>query len=113
MQNYISTNESYDLLVQYNDIKQRLDQIEDNLKQINSKFDPKGEDKSENIVHKFSHKSLIDNGFMHNKNFGLISNAERSHFSNFLKSPIMIIALIAWIFGLLTAIFSRKFVSLF
>ena len=105
---YISTNESYDLLVQYNDIKQRLDQIEDNLKQINCKFDPKGEDESEDIVHRVSHKSSIDNRFMHSK----VSN-ERSHFSNFLKSPFMIIALIAWIFGLLTAIFSRKFVSLF
>ena len=33
------TNESYDLLVQYNDIKQRLDHIEDNLTKINHKID--------------------------------------------------------------------------
>jgi hypothetical protein len=119
----IAPNESYDLFVQYNDIKQRLDHIEDNLNKINKKIDTNLSlitNRIESIEQKQSttnthstnikyNQSLYD--YLNNRNSNTTNNnnnKSNAHLSQLLTRNHLLIALLAWLFGLISVIISQK-----
>ena len=100
-QSQISNNEeaSYDFLVHFNDVKHRLENIEDSLKRLTNKMDETP------IKSQYLGKSMI--------NDGLTRKYEWFNYLNMLNSPTIIIFLIAWIFGLFTAFCSKRLFSTF
>ncbi len=125
----IAPNESYDLFVQYNDIKQRLEHIEDNLNKINKKIDTNLSlitNRIESIEQKQSttttntnthstnikyNQSLYD--YLNNRNSNTTNNnnnnnKSNAHLSQLLTRNHLLIALLAWLFGLISVIISQK-----
>jgi hypothetical protein len=100
---------SYDFLVHFNEIKERLDKIEVKLNCLNKRADDHEGDTSKYNNAKFNlHKESVSSPYAslrHNN-----SASKISHF-NILKSPAIIVFLLAWIFGLGFAIFSKRIFS--
>lgn len=109
------SNESYDLIVQYNDIKQRLESIEDYLKQMNKRKDTE---------HTFMQLAKINRNLINNHNNNTTNNSNTSNyfFNNFLfnlfsssnsrnlKSMTFVLFL-AWLVGIISAIVSFRFIN--
>jgi hypothetical protein len=112
-----SSNENLNLLIQYNEIKQRLDIIENSLKNINNKFDCNTNKEESKLMNQQNEKKslyLLDNSVNENnkKSLKLINNdlnkkQELTSCNSYLTFNNLAIALFAWLIGLMSAIFSK------
>jgi hypothetical protein len=91
-----SDESSYNLLVQYNDIKDRLHKIEDNLKHLNEKFESTN---SKNDINFHNQNSI-----KHFLNDHQINSSKNNNNDDSLKFIIMV-AVFAWFIGILSATF--------
>jgi hypothetical protein len=114
--NLIASNESFDLLVQYNEIKHRLDTIESYVKQIHTKKDDcasngsdlvNGRHQSTNNANLYT--SILTNGYslLGRQHQHLTNNDDGS------RRAFVTLLFIAWLIGLLSAISLSKFHSFF
>ena len=108
------TNESYDLLVQYNDIKQRLDHIEDNLTKINHKIDSNQATSSQIMKLNTETDSLLRSKALNKTvndyiNKTMFASRNQRYLSQIITKTNLFIALLAWFVGLFSAILSQKF----
>ena len=104
------TNEetSFDILIHFSDIKQRLDKIEDNLKHLDKKLDAQSIVKtSMNRLNRESFTTENDLFLKQFKSFSCVSIWAKS----ILNSPGLLIFLIAWVLGLITSLVSKKIFS--
>lgn len=115
----IVTNESYDLLVQYNDIKQRLDHIEDNLSKLGKKIDSSMQITSTNQTNQLQHQqhnvrqTQLNEGFFSKKEIQVNESFKKQHLTKnsqtnelFTKTNLFV-ALLAWLIGLISAVLSQ------
>ena len=94
----------YDFLIHFNDIIERLDKIEVKLNFLTKKTHDDVDQSKHPITNLNTHKEIG----LHKP---LKQNASKISTFNMLKSPAIIIFLLAWIFGLATAIYSKRFFS--
>lgn len=103
----IATNESYDLLVQYNDIKQRLDLIEDNLSKLNKKFDSNIQTSSHLNVRQLE-SSVKKSEIQVNESFKKHVLTKNTFKNELFNKTNLFVALLAWIIGLISAVLSQN-----
>ena len=87
---------SFDILMQYTDIKQRLNGIEDNLQKITSLISSSDENKS---IEPTRNDKFIDLS---------LSRSKVDNLRSFFTSTNLLVAVIAWIIGLISAVVSSK-----
>lgn len=108
--NFAATNESsFDILMQYTEIKQRLTVIEDTLKTITNHFGDNDKTQSQAMQPKALNANNKPNNSGTNESvFSLIANKtnSRTDLGSLLTSTNVLVALGAWLIGLLSALFS-------
>lgn len=120
---FLAPNESYDLLVQYNYIKQRLDLIENNLKNISETINFSGHI-AERGINEIKLKSnlstsslsscLLDSNSNRNNNyknqFNFKNLIEKSNLSIILNTKNIFVLIIAWLIGIVTAFLYQRLI---
>lgn len=103
---YLASNEtSIDVIMHYTEVKNRLKVIEDNLLKLTNNF-------NESPSHK-RHGSMIEHKKAQNNTHSLrnesVTSASITNINKYFSSKDYLIIFFAWLLGILSAIFSKKF----
>lgn len=108
---HLATNEnSLDIFMQYNEIKTRLTSIEGQLDRLNKTIDSDQVKQPENNQNLIYYRKTIAQ--QHQKAFKVNEALKTEVSNNFFNPTNMLIALIAWFIGLISAVVSNKLLQI-